>query len=78
MSLKMNTQPLNLGRCGKLARHPVLIDCLYLIRHGVPFDVAFSLSPGERAAYVIVLGTLDGHSFDWSAFDWASATLGGA
>jgi hypothetical protein len=37
----------------------------------VPFDVAFSLSATERAAYVIALGTLDGHSFDWLAFKWA-------
>jgi hypothetical protein len=57
-------------RSGKLARHPVLIDCLYLVRNGVPFDVAFSLSTTERAAYVIALGTLEGHSFDWLAFEW--------
>ena len=37
------------AECGKLARHPVLIDCLYLIRNGVPFDVAFSLSATERS-----------------------------
>jgi hypothetical protein len=47
-----------------------LIDCLYLIRHGVPFDVAFSLTANDRAAFVIACGTLDGHSFDWSRFDW--------
>ena len=61
-------------KCGKLARHPVLIDCLYLIRNGVPFDVAFSLSATERAAYVIALGTLEGHTFDWSAFEWVQPT----
>ena len=63
-------------KCGKLARHPVLIDCLYLIRNGVPFDVAFSLSATERAAYVIALGTLGGHTFDWSAFEWVQPTTG--
>jgi hypothetical protein len=56
---------------GKLARHPVLIDCLYLVRNGVPFDIAFSLSTLERSAYVIAIGTLEGHVFDWSIFDWA-------
>jgi hypothetical protein len=56
---------------GKLARHPVLIDCLYLVRNGVPFDVAFSLSALERSAYVIAIGTLEGHVFDWSIFNWA-------
>lgn len=48
----------------------MLIDCLYLIRNGVPFDVTFSLSSTERAAYVIAIGSLDGHVFDWSAFAW--------
>jgi hypothetical protein len=37
----------------------------------VPFDVAFSLNAADRTAYVIALGTLDGHSFDWSSFGWS-------
>jgi hypothetical protein len=36
----------------------------------VPFDVAFSLPPDERLAYVVVLGTLDGRTFDWQAMRW--------
>jgi hypothetical protein len=36
----------------------------------VPFDVTFSLSAVERAAYVIALGILEGHIFDWAAFEW--------
>jgi hypothetical protein len=55
---------------GKLARHPILIDCLYLVRHGVPFDIAFSLPTVERMAYVIVIGTLEGYTFNWNAFAW--------
>jgi hypothetical protein len=43
---------------------------LYLVRNGVPFDVAFSLSPADRAAYVIALGTLEGYSFDQERFQW--------
>jgi hypothetical protein len=61
---------------GKLARHPVLIDCLYLVRNGVPFDVAFSLSALERSAYVITIGALDGHVFDWSTLSWARPVVG--
>lgn len=49
----------------------MLTDCLYLVRHGVPFDVAFSLSTVDRMAYVIVLGILDGHDFDWPSFKWS-------
>lgn len=51
-------------------RHPELTDCLYLVRNGVPFDVAFSLQPDERMAYIIVFGTLDGHRFDWKTLQW--------
>jgi len=36
----------------------------------VPFDVAFSLSEDERLAFVVVLGELDGRSFDWQALRW--------
>lgn len=39
----------------------------------MPFDVAFSLPATERAAFVIALGTLEGHAFDWGTFQWASA-----
>ena len=46
------------------------MDCLYLVRNGVPFDVAFSLDPDERLAWVVVFGTLDGGEFDWQAREW--------
>ena len=36
------------GRSGKLTRHPALVDCLYLVRCGVPYDVAFELDEAER------------------------------
>ena len=60
------------GQRGKLSRHPDLIDCLYLVRNGVPFDVAFSLPPDERMAFVVALGTLDGRVFDWQSLRWNS------
>jgi hypothetical protein len=36
----------------------------------VPFDVAFSLPPDDRLAWVVVFGTLDGGEFDWAAPRW--------
>jgi hypothetical protein len=36
----------------------------------VPFDVAFSLSPEERLAWVVALGTLDGGEFDFVTMRW--------
>jgi hypothetical protein len=35
---------------------------LYLVKNGVPFDVAFSLPVDERLAYVVVFGTLEGRT----------------
>jgi hypothetical protein len=46
------------------------VDCLYLIRNGVPFDVAFSLTPEDRLAWVVALGTLDGLTFDFATMRW--------
>lgn len=59
-------------RRGKLSRHPDLVDCLYLIRNGVPFDFAFSLDVSERVAWVVALGELDGFVFDWHDMSWKS------
>ncbi len=46
------------------------MDSLYLVHHGVPFDVAFSLAPSERLHWVVVFGTIRGQTFDWSSRRW--------
>lgn len=38
----------------------------------MPFDVAFSLPPSERTAFVVALGELEGHVFDWDRLEWKS------
>lgn len=38
--------------------------------NGVPFDVAFSLSPTMRLAMVVAIGTLKGQVFDWESMQW--------
>jgi len=50
------------------------VDNLYLVRNGVPFDVAFSLAPDERLAWVVALGTLEGREFDWHTRSWDMPT----
>lgn len=40
----------------------------------MPFDVAFSLPPDERLAWVVALGTLDGREFDFTANTWKERT----
>lgn len=36
----------------------------------MPFDVAFSLAPEDRLAWVIALGQLDGGEFDYPSMTW--------
>jgi hypothetical protein len=50
------------------------VDCLYLCRNGVPFDVAFSLAAEDRLAWVVALGRLDGGDFDFAAMAWKDRT----
>jgi len=47
-----------------------LLDCLYLVRCGVPYDVAFTLEAAERMAYVVAFGQLAGLTFDWQRLRW--------
>lgn len=43
---------------------------MYLIKNGIPYDVAFSLGPAEKMAYSVVFGELEGNSFDWNTGTW--------
>jgi hypothetical protein len=43
---------------------------LFLVQNGVPFDVAFTLPPDERLAWIVALGTLQGRQFDWQTLSW--------
>ena len=46
------------------------MDPLELVRNGVPFDVAFSLSPEDRLVWVVVMGELSGRQWDWGDMTW--------
>ena len=54
-----------------MAESADLVDSLFLVRNNIPFDVAFSLDQDERTAWVVVLGELDGRTYDWEAMQWA-------
>jgi hypothetical protein len=43
---------------------------LRLVKNGVPYDVAFSLSPVELEAYLICFGILDGGNFSFDRMKW--------
>ena len=47
-----------------------LRECLWLVRHNVPFDVAFSLSDVERAAWAIIASEQGGRQFDLARMAW--------
>lgn len=53
-----------------LSRDADLIDCLFLVKNGIPFDVAFSLDSTERLAWVVIFGQLNGLSYNWETGDW--------
>jgi len=42
------------------------MECLWLVRNGVPFDVAFALDDLTRAAWSIVFSEMEGNKFDWA------------
>lgn len=42
-----------------------LNECLFLIRNGVPFDVAFSLTAQERFAWCVIFQRFDGLKFNF-------------
>lgn len=53
-----------------IADEPAVRECLFLLSKGVPFDVAFSLDATMRLAWCVVLGELDGGTFDWNRLEW--------
>jgi len=38
---------------------------MWLVRHGVPFDVAFALDDIKRTAFSIIVSEQGGAEFDW-------------
>jgi hypothetical protein len=54
-----------------MVQTPGLGDTLYLITKGIPYDTAMRLSPAKRLAMCIMLGELDGGTWDWDLMAWA-------
>jgi hypothetical protein len=53
-----------------LSQDSATIDCLFLVMHGIPFDVAFSLEVEERLAWTVIIGQLKGLIFNWDTHTW--------
>lgn len=43
---------------------------MFLVEHGVPFDVAFALDDITRAAMCIAISEHNGRPFDWNRMDF--------
>jgi hypothetical protein len=48
--------------------------CLWLVKNGVPYDLAFNLEDHELLAHVIVMGGFEGNVWDWNSMDWEPKT----
>jgi len=45
-------------------------ECLFLIKHGIPFDVAFEVDDVTRAAWAIIFSEIDGAKFNFSTMEF--------
>ena len=59
------------GAIRAIVETPALNDTLFLVKNGVPFDVAFSLDDEERSAWAIIFCQFEGNKFDWTRGRWA-------
>jgi len=46
---------------------------LWLVRSGVPFDLAFGMDDITRTAYCIMFSEMEGRTFDWSSMRFKDA-----
>lgn len=45
-------------------------ECLWLVKNGVPFDVAFSLDDVTRAGWSIAFSEMGGAKFNWNSMQF--------
>ena len=43
---------------------------MFLVKAGVPFDVAFSLDDATRLACCVIAGEQEGNKWNWNALAW--------
>lgn len=55
----------------KIAEDPIVVQTLWLISQGIPFDIAWSLPLNHARAWAVVLaGFQNGKKFDWDTNEW--------
>lgn len=53
-----------------IVEQPYFREIVKLIKFGIPYNVAFSISPVLRSAFLIAIGKQEGGNFNWSTFGW--------
>lgn len=51
-------------------RAPGFRAALSLVKNGVPYETAMTMSAARRLAHVVTFGEMDGRVFDWHAQRW--------
>jgi hypothetical protein len=51
---------------------PGLVDALYLVSRGVPYEIAMRLSPRRRTAFVAIMGQFQGQKWNAGAMRFES------
>ena len=70
LSAQQAPRQIDTAAAKKLARHPELIETLWLVKNGVPYEAAFELDAEERMAYLVIFAEFQGAKFDWRAMRW--------
>ena len=47
-----------------------MINRLWLVKNGVPFDLAMELGDAESLAFGVIFGGFEGRAFDWKNMHW--------
>lgn len=45
-------------------------ECVWLVKNGFPFDVAFSVDDVTRTAWAIIASEQEGRRFNWSTMEF--------
>jgi len=49
-------------------------ESLWLVKNGIPFDVAFGVDDITRTAWCIAFSEMEGHRFDWERMEFHKDT----
>lgn len=50
-----------------MSRDPWLHQSLYLVKCGVPYELAMEMDDAERLAHAVIFAEFEGSGFDWQA-----------